>query len=79
MIKKAEHDKAADAIYIYITDAPVEYTKQIDELRYVDYDADGMPVGVELLCVSNGVIPNDLPNRTEIERYLEKEGIKVFA
>jgi uncharacterized protein YuzE len=36
MIKKIEHDKIADAIYIYITDAPVNHTKRIDDQRYVD-------------------------------------------
>jgi hypothetical protein len=42
-------------------------------------DSNGLPVGVELLCVSHGVIIDDLPHRKEIENYLDKEGIKIFA
>jgi len=32
-----------------------------------------------LLCVSDGVNIDDLPNKAEIERALGDRGIKVFA
>ncbi len=76
---KLEYDKEADAIYIKLNDMPYAYGKDLDDLRRIDYDAEGKPRGIELLCVSEGVITNDLPNRGEIERLLEKHNIKLFA
>lgn len=74
-----KYDKAADAIYIKLSNMPYAYGKDLDDLRRIDYDADGNPRGIELLCVSEGVITNDLPQRWEIERLLEKHNIKLFA
>jgi uncharacterized protein YuzE len=76
---RAEYDRKADAIYIYLSDAPYAFGKDLDHERRIDYDANGEPIGVELLCVSDGVITNDLPRRGEIERLLEKHHIKLFA
>jgi len=73
------YDKQADAIYILLRNAPYAYGKDLDKERRIDYDADGNPRGVELLCVSTGVITDDLPNRAEIERALDARGIKVYA
>ena len=63
-----KYDKRADA-----------YGKDLDDLRRIDYDADGQPRGVELLCVSEGVVTDDLPQRAEIERIMEDNGIKTYA
>ncbi|MEK7353529.1 MAG: DUF2283 domain-containing protein [Chloroflexota bacterium] len=76
---KVKHDNKADAIYILLSDKPYSYGKELDEERRVDYDANGVPVGVELLCVSAGVITDNLPHRAEIEKILGDKGIKVFA
>jgi len=76
---RIEHDREADAIYIYLGDTPYSHGKNLDNERRIDYDANGIPIGVELLCVSTGVITNDLPNRAKIERALENRGIKVYA
>jgi len=72
-------DKEADAIYIKFSDEPYNHGKDLDDLRRVDYDAEDNPRGVELLCVSEGVITDDLPNRAEVEQALEDRGIKIFA
>lgn len=58
---KLKYDKTADAIYIKLSDEQYAYGKDLDDLRRVDYDAEGNPRGVELLCVSKGVITEDLP------------------
>lgn len=76
---RVEYDKRADAIYIYLSDAPYAYGKNLDHERRIDYDADDEPMGIELLCVSDGVITNDLPHRGEIERLLGEHHIKLFA
>ncbi|MBI2850185.1 MAG: DUF2283 domain-containing protein [Chloroflexi bacterium] len=79
MKMKIEHDKKADAIYIYLSDAPYSYGKNLDTERRVDYDANGNPRGIELLCVSTGVNTDGLPNRAKVEKLLSDSGIKVFA
>jgi uncharacterized protein YuzE len=76
---RIECDEKADAIYIYLDDRPVDHTEKLDDLRYIDYAQDNIPVGIELLCVSDGVITNDLPQRSKIEALLEKHHIKLFA
>ena len=76
---KIKYDKKADAIYIYLSDRPYAYGKDIDEERRIDYDSDDKPRGVELLCVSAGVITNDLPERPTIEKLLGEKGIKIYA
>ena len=74
-----KHDKRADAIYILLSNKPYAYGKDLDNERRIDFDAKNNPRGVELLCVSTGVITDDLPNRAEIERVLGDRGIKVYA
>jgi uncharacterized protein YuzE len=76
---KIRYDKKADAIYVLISDNPYAYGKDLDEERRIDFDINDNPIGVELLCVSMGVITDDLPYRTEIERKLGDKGIKIYA
>lgn len=76
---KVRYDTEADAIYIRFNDKPYAYGKELDSERQIDYDVAGNPIGVELLCVSMGVITDDLPNRAEIERILDEKGIKIYA
>ncbi len=74
-----KYDKLADAVYILLSNKPYAYGKDLDNERRIDYDADGNPRGVELLCVSTGVITDDLPNRVEIERALESGRTRAYA
>jgi len=79
MIKKYSYDKEADAIYIALSNEPVAYTKPIDDDRIIDYDNQNNPIGIELLCVSEGVITEGLPSLAEVIPVLEKEHVKTFA
>ena len=74
-----KYDKQADAVYILLSNKPYAYGKDLDNEKRIDYDVDGNPRGVGLLCVSTGVITDDLPNRVEIERALESRGIRSYA
>ena len=74
-----EYDREADAIYIYLSDAPYAYGKNLDNERRIDFDVNGDPRGIELLCVSAGVITDDLPFRREVERILGDNQIKIYA
>jgi len=73
-----EHDKAADAIYIHIGTGSYARGKDLDDVRRVDYDSSGAPVGVELLCVSQGVNIEGLPHADEMAGLLEARGINVY-
>lgn len=76
---KHTYDSAADAIYIYLSDAPVKYTKELDESRLLDYSEEDVPVGIDLLNVSQGVETDGLPKQAKVEKVLESLGIKMFA
>jgi len=72
------HSKDADAAYIYLReDIHVARTRNLDGARLIDYADDGEPVGVELLDVSKGVNPDDLPMRDAVSLLLEQQHIKM--
>ncbi|MBN2074666.1 MAG: DUF2283 domain-containing protein [Dehalococcoidales bacterium] len=76
---KFKYDQTADAIYITLSNKPYAYGKDLDDFRRVDYDKNNNPRGIELLCVSNGVVTEALSMRVDIERELDRHGIKVYA
>jgi len=76
---RVEHDKEADAIYIYLSDDKYAYGRDIDNERRIDYNANDQPMGIELLCVSEGVILYDLPYPNEVAKILIDKHIKVYA
>jgi hypothetical protein len=45
-------------------------THNVDRDRNIDYGPDNLPIGVELLGVSNGVDLTDLPQRADLARLL---------
>jgi hypothetical protein len=47
--------------------------------RRIDFDAEGRPLGVELLNVKNGVILKGLPQRQRIALLLDRLRIPAFA
>ena len=75
---RLEHDRKADAIYVYLNDKPYAYGKDLDYERRIDYSDDGAPRGAELLCVSEGVNLDGLPSLSEIAKALEENGIKFY-
>lgn len=74
-----KHDVQADAVYIYLSDKPYAYGKDLDDERRIDYASDSTLIGVELLCVSDGVNLDGLPCIDEIAEILEAEGIKIYV
>jgi uncharacterized protein YuzE len=73
------YDREADAMYIRLRDLPYAYGEDLDHERLIDYAADGTPIGVELLCVSEGVTLDFLPERDRLASLLEKHGVNVYA
>ncbi len=76
---RIEHDVQANALYVYLRDAPYAYGKSLDDARHIDYGADDQPIGVEFLNVSRGVKVDGVPEQRRIGRALEEGNIKVFA
>lgn len=79
MTIKMTYDKETDAVYIYLSNKKVAYSKELDTERIIDYSEDGELRGIEFLSVSSGVNTNDLPHRPEIEKALRNRGIKALA
>ena len=76
---RIKHDKEADAIYIYLSNKPYAYGKDLDNERRIDYSSDNEPIGIELLYVSKGINPDDLPQQREVIELLEDGHFRVFA
>jgi uncharacterized protein YuzE len=74
---KYKYDKSADCAYIQINDLPHAYTKEMDNTRIVDYAADGMVIGIELLYISDGVDTSNLPFESDLVKILTKHHVKV--
>ena len=76
---RIKHDPEADAVYIYLSNKPYDRGVELDDERRVDYASDDTPIGIELLAVSNGVNPDDLPEQSRVIELLEDRNIKIFA
>ena len=74
-----EYDQKADAVYVRLLNEPVAYTKSLDEARNVDYSATDEPVGVEWMCVSEGIDLSGIPQADRISDLLFGKSFKVFA
>ncbi|HUF52662.1 MAG TPA: DUF2283 domain-containing protein [Dehalococcoidia bacterium] len=77
----ARHDAEADAIYVVLSEADVARSHSLDDLRVIDYSADGRVAGVEFLGVAGGVDLSDVPHSQKVEKAIGdlNLGIKVFA
>ncbi len=73
-----QYDREVDALYVTLREAPCAYTRPLDDLRNVDYGADGQPIGVEWLRVREGVDLTDVPRAGEIEEAL-RGSFRVYA
>ena len=65
-----QYDPEADALYVEFGDAPASRTGRLDELRAVDYAADGGVIGVEFLEASRGISLDGVPDRERVDRLL---------
>ena len=79
MSLRTEYDRAADALYIHLSDKPYAFGEDFDHARRVDYAEDGTPIGVELLYVSQGVDLTDLPMMAELASEIRKLNIPELA
>ena len=73
------YSETADALYVQLEDAAVARTTPLDDLRIVDYSADGSIVGVEFLAASEGLVLRDLPERARLESLILKLQFPLVA
>ncbi len=66
---KIEYDQEANALYITLREAPVASTNEVTDSFIVDFDAEGRPIGVEILQVRRLLDPADLA-RVTVENLL---------
>ena len=51
-----EYDPEANALYMRFSDDEIAETLELSESVYVDVDADGIPVGLEVLDASSNLL-----------------------
>jgi uncharacterized protein YuzE len=78
---EVRYDEEADALYVQLNDLPSARTTAVDDLRLIDYSADGRVVGVEFLQVSGGIDLSTLPFMHKIEKLIRDRGLdlRIFA
>jgi len=64
------YDEEADALYVLLSDAAVDHSKSLDDLRIVDYGADGAVVGVEFINASAGIDLSEVPSQRRVEELI---------
>lgn len=74
-----EYDEDEDALYVYLSDAEVTSTQELDDLRIIDRDANDQVVGIEFLDPSDGVDLRDIPHRTQVEKLLEPFSFRIVV
>lgn len=50
------YDPLADAMYIYLSHEPVDYTVSVNDVINIDYGNDGAIRGIEILAVRHVVL-----------------------
>ena len=62
-----QFDPEGDALYVSLDDVDGELeSEELDEFRIVDYDENGIPVGIEFLFVSRGLNLTGVPEADRI-------------
>ena len=79
--QEATYDSENDVLYIQFSEAEVEKTVAIDDLRLVDFDASEHPIGIEFIGASDGLDISDVPFGDEIGDILARNGLDfpIFA
>ena len=78
----AAYDSEADALYVQLRDGQTSTTQKfLDDLRILDYSADGAVVGVEFISASAGIDLTDVPFAERVEALIGDSGhsFKIFA
>lgn len=61
---KIDYDPKANAVYIQLRPGEVDDTVESSKYIYVDVDASGVPLGVEILFADRLLVGDDIANVT---------------
>jgi uncharacterized protein YuzE len=77
----AKYDQEADVLYVTLLDDAVDETRELDDLRLVDYTSDGRVVGIEFVSPSAGIDLRGVPFADTVEKLIGQSGyqFKVFV
>jgi uncharacterized protein YuzE len=64
MLIQTEYDQQADALYIRLREGKVVRTDEIDDMTFVDVDASGDALGIEVLHPAR-----DVPTQAIFQKY----------
>lgn len=79
---RATYDSDADILYVELRDGEASATQKfLDDLRILDYSADGAVVGVEFISASAGIDLTDVPSAASVEALISDSGhsFKIFV
>ena len=71
------YDTEADVLYVEFSDAQVNRTVAMGDLRMVDYDKDGAVLGVEFVSASSDVDLHGVPFAQAIEHAIRDGGLSI--
>jgi uncharacterized protein YuzE len=66
----AEYDRESDALYVRLRTGERLRAVEIDETTYIDVDADGQALGIEVLYPSMGLHLTDAVSRVSLHQQL---------
>ena len=75
--KAVTYDKENDVLYVQFSEADVVRTNALDDLRLVDYAADGTAVGIEFIGASEGIDLTEVPHDQQIPELLAAAKLKL--
>ena len=73
------HNRPADAVIVAFADEQVEFSRQLDSDRRIDFDQEGRVIAIALERVSWGVELGEIPFRLLVHRLLAEHCIKTIA
>jgi uncharacterized protein YuzE len=74
-----EYDASVDAAYLTVSDEEWDHQVRLDDLRGINYAADGSIIGVEILSPRRkGVKLDGLPFAEDIARVMEAVSFRVL-
>lgn len=80
-LPRVDYDDDADILYVCLTDGEVAETRDLDDLRMVDYAGDGTVVGVEFVGAAERIDLEGVPFADRIAAAIGDSGLplKVYA
>lgn len=78
VVGSVSYDREADVLYVALRDDDtVDHSASLDDIRIIDYSADGAVVGIEFVNASSGVDLSDVPFRHKVEQLIGDSGLAI--